>query len=246
MPKLKWIVPLVLLASAATAAPALAETLGFVPLHVTDTPVSRIDGVLGRNDPIAIHELVVEEAIVMREDVGRRAMGARAGAVLSGIRVGLSEEETGRTIYCDLAQFRAFNAANLFCFEDSDHDGRVDKRWLATAQGQLSFLFAFFAPSDVAPAAYEEVSPENLPRFRLALDSCALGRTPTFRWTVDNGHGWNAGLVSRCPFEGRDGALEADGIRASFASGEEGIGFRVEQSFAPGHRVLLMPTAPYR
>lgn len=221
---------------------------GVVPLRVTSTPVQKMSGLLDRNDPIAVHELVVDEAIVLIEDVGRRAMGARAGAVLSAVPISANADGGElRKVYCDLSQFRAFHGANIFCFEDTDHDGRLEERWVATSAGDPSFVFRFVARSGVDPAAFRAAALTERPTFGLALDACRIGRAPTFRWTLSNNdYEWNAGTVSGCPYRGQDGVVHAGDIRVSYMPEEDRIRFAVERTIPVAQQVVLYPSAGQR
>ncbi len=213
-------------------------------LRVTNTPVQATSGELDRNEPIAIHQLVVDEAIVLLQDVGQRTMGARAGAALSAIPVGDNTGgATSRKIYCDLSRNRAFHGTNIFCFEDLDGDGRLERRWLATSSGDPSFFFRFVAPSRVDPAPFRTAELAERPTFGLALDACSLGRTPTFRWTLSNNNdGWHAGTVSRCPYRGQDGVLDAGDVHVSYVLEQDRIRYVVERTIPVEELVVLYPS----
>lgn len=221
-------------------AEALPAQIGSVQMQVTDTPVENASGVLSRSAPIAVHELEANSTIVLLEDVGKRAMGARAGAILTGIKAWSPKNRAEkRLIYCDLGGVRVFGGANIYCFEDSDGDSALDRRWLATAQGDPSFLFSFFAPSSVVAARFRAADVGEEPKFGLGLMVCRIGANPTFQLMIRNASGWYSGLGSNCPYRGVDGINTADGLRISYTLAGDQVAFEKEQKIPPGTEIVV-------
>jgi hypothetical protein len=231
---------LLLLLAAATALTlpitAHAEDVGGrVVLRVTETPIAPAEGMLRRDEVVAVHELQADRGAVLLENAARGVASSQAGDVLVAINAGARAH-----LYCDIGGRRALAGGFVPCFEDQDGDGRLETRYLGSTRWDAPTTFLMLAaPDTIEPAAYREAETHERPIVRLGFDPCALGRRPTFKLVISTepGH-WSGG--GRC--QSAEQTLQNIGVGLAVESTEQGVSFRLTQPLPAGGEVLLLPS----
>jgi hypothetical protein len=225
-----------LAAAAVLIIPAHAEDVGgSVMLHVTETAVAPTEGMLRRDEVVAIHELQADRGAVLLENAARGAASSQAGDVLIAVSAGPRAH-----LYCDISTRGALSGGFTPCFEDQDGDSRLETRYLGTTRVRTpSTLLILAAPDTIEPAAYREAQAHERPIVRLGFEPCALGRRPTFRLVISTepGH-WSSG--GRC--QSAEQTLQNIGVGFATQEVSNGVSYRLTQPLQAGGEVLLFPS----
>jgi hypothetical protein len=210
------------------------DVAGSVVLHVTETAVAPAEGMLNRDEVVAIHELQADRGAILLDKAGRGAVSSQAGDVLVGINAGPRVH-----LYCDISARGALAGGFIPCFEDQDGDGRLETRYLGSTRVNIPSTFLMLAaPDAITPAAYREAQPQERPIVRIGFEPCALGSRPTFKLVISTEVGrWSSG--GRC--RSAEQTLQNIGVGLATENSENGVSYRLTQPLQAGGDVLLIP-----
>lgn len=100
-----------------------------LPMEITDAPLQRAEGVMGRGEVIAHHTFRVMDAVVLLQPIQGRSEEIPIGTVLAGLM--LHENGVTKPVYCDLRRSMERRSQYLWdCFNDSNGIGKLDDFWV--------------------------------------------------------------------------------------------------------------------
>ncbi|MGR4866311.1 hypothetical protein [Caulobacter sp. LARHSG274] len=197
-----------------------------MPMALTETPPTAMEGEIARDGVIAQHTLRVAQARVLTSPAQGRFRQIPAGAVLARVEIG---DGPRRVVWCDLrANLKWVSRRAFECLTDTKETGAFDQSWAAAS----SYYFAaadFNVVRDphtlVAKPAYREARPEERPTLLLGYQWCdgdGVVKPARFaralRTAEDKGWFLNGGACAQgrlAPLGGGDFALETLNITLS-------------------------------
>jgi len=155
-----------------------------IPMEITDAPLDRSEGQIGKGELIAVHTLRALDAVVLLEPIQGRSGEIPAGRVLTQVVIHHGAEQ--KQVYCDLnIETGRRSLWKWDCFNDSQGVGRLDDIW----EGRSSDAFMGFW-TDPNEMNWKRKLPKSAAYRKAALDE---------RPTGEIGYAWCGGDAVNSP-----------------------------------------------
>jgi hypothetical protein len=172
---------------------------------LADAPAP-VEGVMKKDDVIAVHALRSADAIVTLAEVAGRHGTVPAGTVL--VRMAFADTRKHAVVWCDIRPAgRIFFPQQRDCFEDAKSDGHLDRLWRGDTM--VHFLgfhrsgVGYFSDPMPTPIAYRSAKPEERPRALMGFKYCdgdGVISPPRFALAVKMASDETWTLVGACRF----------------------------------------------